>query len=99
MPTKKTNITSKENWFDKPLNRYVTISGIVASVFLAGYKVGDYKKDVEQQLILIKQSQECNEKLQQERERCMEFRRENEDKTLDNLAKTVEELTKLKNGK
>ncbi|MCU0321288.1 MAG: hypothetical protein MUE72_02665 [Chitinophagaceae bacterium] len=100
MTTNK-RITSKNNnaWFDKPLNRYITITGVVTSIFVTGYKVGDFKKDLEQQLILIKREQDCNQLIQQEKEKCAEFRREVEAKQIESLKQTVYELTKIKGGK
>jgi hypothetical protein len=85
-------------WLEKPINLLIAVLGLITTVFITGYKVGDYKKDLEQQLVLIKKQQECNESVQQEKDKCSEFKREVERKQLEDLKLTVKELSKLKGG-
>ena len=84
-----------EEWFDKAANRWAAILTILAFVFSAGIWIGNYQKDLEQQLILIKKEQDCNQLIQEEKYKCAEFRREFENKQLENLKKTVDELDKI----
>lgn len=47
-------------------------------------------------MISIRREQECNERVNQEKEKCAEYRRSVEAEKMDNLTKTIESLQAIR---
>jgi hypothetical protein len=84
---------------ENPINRFIAICTIIVTLFSAGYKTGDLKNEFDHKLEMLKKQQECNESVQNEKEKCLEYKRNLENQRMDNLAKTIEELAKIQSAK
>lgn len=99
MAVKKKSSSSILEWLDDPLKKGIAILTGLATIFGLGFKAGDFKKDLESKLELIKAQQECNRQVEAEKSNCAELRQKIESKKIEELTNVVEELKKTKGGK
>ena len=100
MPQTKQTIPNNSflDWFNDPFKKIIAIILGIASVFGLGYKTGDFKKDLQSQVELMKIRQEYNAQLEKERTNCQEIKMKLENQKIEELTKVVEELKKAKGG-
>lgn len=91
-PVKDTDSPSLMGWLEKPLNLFGVVFAFATAVFGGGYAIGIYKADLERQVATIKQEQDCNERVEQEKDKCAEYRRSVETEKMEELNKTIESL-------
>jgi hypothetical protein len=85
-----------DKWYEKPISIAGGILVLVSFLVSVGYGAAMYKSGVEQEMISIRREQECNERVNQEKEKCTEYRRSVEAEKIDNLTKTIESLQAIR---
>lgn len=103
MGTKKQGNASSKNTFNgsisilEKLNNPLTLIISLITIFGCGYGVGCFQKNFELDTQMIKAKQDCNTLLFEEKEKCLDIKRQMDDQKIQNLAKTIEHLeSKLK---
>lgn len=87
------------DWLDSPSKILKAFFGAIVATFGIGFAAGDYKKDVESKLELIKSQSECNRQIEAEKANCAEVRQKLQSQKVEELSRVVEELRKQKGGK
>lgn len=98
MAAKNTPVAEKDKWYEKPIAFGIAVLTLVTTCFAIGYSTGDFKKGLEQQVTTLQKEQECNERVQQEKEKCAEYRRTVETEKMQDLTKTIESLKAVKSA-
>ncbi|MDU0372014.1 hypothetical protein ACFPAF_16545 [Hymenobacter endophyticus] len=90
--TEASSTDKADKWYEKPLNLAALVLGLIASLFGAGYGAATYKIGVEQAMLNLRREQECNERVNLEKEKCAEYRQSVQAEKMENLVKTIESL-------
>jgi uncharacterized membrane protein len=97
--TPKPIFSKTANWLENTFNRLIAIIVGIVTIFSIGFSVGDFKKDLENKVDVLKAQQECNNLVQTERDKCSEIRKALENQKLDELSTTIKELSRIKGGR
>lgn len=85
--------------FDEPSKKGFAIFTGICTIFGIGFQAGDFKKDLDLKLELIKAQQECNRLIETEKSNCEALRQKYEGQKIEELINVVNELKKARGGK